>query len=70
MTASALVVQPAGVRLLDRSACAPDCGVALETAAEAELPDAVALAHGTKVLYLGQDVPAKASCLASTTCND
>lgn len=49
---------PALVGVLDIAARAPDGGVALEAAAEAELPDAVAAPQAGEVLDVGQDVPA------------
>ncbi len=42
---------------LDVAACAPDSGVALEAAAEAQLPDAVAALEAAEVLDVGQNVP-------------
>ncbi len=48
------------MRLADVAQRAPDRAVALEAAAEAELPQAVALAHAARVLDVAQDVPARA----------
>lgn len=46
------------MRLADIAQRLPHGAVALEAAAEAELPEAVALAHAARVLDVAQDVPA------------
>ncbi len=50
---------PAGVAVAHGAARAPDRAVALEAAAEAQLPHAVAALHARRVLDVAQDVPAQ-----------
>jgi hypothetical protein len=51
-------LQPAGVLGVNGAARAPHGAVGLEAAAKAQLPHAVAPPHATRVLHIGQDVPA------------
>ena len=55
------------MRLADVAQRLPHRAVALEAAAKAELPQAVALAHAARVLDVAQDVPARRHTLPPYT---